>query len=809
MQRFQRVLEPLVCWRSRTFFDRGGVRYRGRPTNTELRKRERAQKRQHWLKRYWLPKQRAAAAATAREKHVNRSLDSFDSTGAGSGKPGSNLPPLENYMSLYRRLLRTEGARGLVGGLDVANVATDSGATMNGVLSEAPTRAPHPERHEAQLVDQLDREPTRLQEVIDTARRAYIAYDHSTGTRPNGPSLGKALELGRCILRIQQLLRHEASDMKLVQAFVDELGMTDVFSTVYAAASTTSRTRPASDNVDTDPRRTWTLSAPDNTWTQTSGRDSGSIQVERNRSVSLRSSSETMLDALSRVLALAMLRSFATFKQGHDFSSTTAVEANLWTPYLQFLQRPSAQQADALIRADLNSLGAFTILMTSLSRAQCDDAAIAVFDMLLARKGNTLDVVVCNVAMRALANLGKVERVVQLLATMLQPVPAHASSTDAVPSIQPDWNTWRYAVEACLRRRDVQAAWAMYKQATTLMLAPTGPSSASTSAAGAQPPLHFQRQMAYALAQAGHISPLMQMLEASERAVKTLPVETWTHRHNEAQLQLREDAVSASDQWPTPLAFYAVQAVRKAALRVVWSLPTATASPPAASVATNNAIIELNSILDKLQQAYKEPMQRLYQMRSVLKRERTLSPLPTPPPQQEALDSVSSRQPFLDTIPPEELFIQARCALRQDDIVDAFLARRGLLHHSSRSEQEHLLHPMHETTCVAILEMAASRGDDALARKLYALLETQNVRARNNEAAIVYLAMAIAKCGHWQEAWSLVQRVSGFDPTRKARDQVCLRYLLDACQETSARQRILNTLGVAIRRIDDYNEEAS
>ncbi|KAF6001078.1 hypothetical protein F1559_002467 [Cyanidiococcus yangmingshanensis] len=105
--------------------------------------------------------------------------------------------------------------------------------------------------------------------------------------------------------------------------------------------------------------------------------------------------------------------------------------------------------------------------------------------------------------------------------------------------------------------------------------------------------------------------------------------------------------------------------------------------------------------------------------------------------------------------------------------------------------------------------MAASRGDDALARKLYALLETQNVRARNNEAAIVYLAMAIAKCGHWQEAWSLVQRVSGFDPTRKARDQVCLRYLLDACQETSARQRILNTLGVAIRRIDDYNEEAS
>ncbi|KAF6001077.1 hypothetical protein F1559_002460 [Cyanidiococcus yangmingshanensis] len=282
-----------------------------------------------------------------------------------------------------------------------------------------------------------------------------------------------------------------------------------------------------------------------------------------------------MLDALSRVLALAMLRSFATFKQGHDFSSTTAVEANLWTPYLQFLQRPSAQQADALIRADLNSLGAFTILMTSLSRAQCDDAAIAVFDMLLARKGNTLDVVVYNVAMRALANLGKVERVVQLLAT------------DA-------------ATSSCARVVD--------------------------------------RCSAFDTARLEHLAI------CSGRPVY--------------------DAEMFRLHGPS-------------ALRVVWSLPTATASPPAASVATNNAIIELNSILDKLQQAYKEPMQRLYQMRSVLKRERTLSPLPTPPPQQEALDSVSSRQPFLDTIPPEELFIQARCALRQDDIVDCLFSASG------------------------------------------------------------------------------------------------------------------------------------
>jgi pentatricopeptide repeat protein len=787
MQNLLRVLSPLSRWRLRMLLDRGGVRYRGRLTASTLRRRERAQKRQHWLERYQWPKERAAKAAAARKKRLDPKLYGFSDEGNDGAQGSLKLPPVQRYAGLYERLQGTRVANrsedAAVGLRIVSDEAGQVAASSRSMLSLERDRSPK----------QHDRGSITIQDAMQIARQARLLFEQSAQKNGSSASLSKALDLGRSLLRVQKLLRSDPSSAPLVQAFIHEFGMGEVLATV-ARVSMTNAGRvtlvPPLHEARIQPKR-----IPTSTTVVVGNQrhehdpDAGVEQPYPTGSTAV--SPVASAQNLGRMLALAVMRSFATFTSGQDLAFQTAAEPmSMWSPYLAFLERPSAEQAEALVRVDLNSLGSYTVLMQSLSSARCDQAVVAVFDMLLARKGYALDVLTCNVAMRALANLGNVERVVQLLRTMLQSGSGQTSSNEAAASMQPEWYTWRCAIRACLQRRNIEAAWTMYKQATMHMNRAAAESPMKTTTAMVQPPLALQLQMADALTQKGHVSALLQMLETSERTMGTSAV-------NDPAVALQQqledtDASTKQERWSAILAGHVVLAVRKAALRVAWDQSKATSFASLGNHA-NESIAELETILNRLQDRYLISMQHQYRARQRWLRGGA----------SKAPYARSSTRSAIDKIPPEEHFIQARCALRQEDQVRVFLQSYGTLHLSPNDQGNATINPpLHERTLLAMLEMAAARADITLARELNALLEKQTIQKSTRGAAMIYMATALARSGNWREAWSRIQQIPGFDPAGKARDQECLRCLLDACEESSTRKHILDTLGVADRRVD-------
>jgi len=672
-----------------------------------------------------------------------------------------------------------------------ASEASDSAREPTGNASTADAVNKRPEQCTATLLD-----VSAVESRLEEAREALRLFIASAQQRAAGPSLNKALHLGRCLLRVQRVLNNDVNNGRRVEAFLHELGMGSVVSMLpqTCASSAARKHLDPGDRVVSSGTANTTHLTNEQLPGKNSPENANSLRIDTEPYAQAAVSDSMDARTLRRAVSIAILRSFSAPRSVDDYSASVIWKEYSWASHVAFLRKPSVQQAESLIRPDLNSLGAYTIIMSSLLRAGCDQAVLVVFDLLTRRKGETLDIIVYNIAAQAMARLGQVERVLELITTMMRAPATRIATASAAPRCEPDWITWRSAIEACLRRRDVHAAWTMYTQATTYMRQRAPPEqSAMHDAQVGLAPLSVQRVVAAALSSAGQIAPLLQMLHAWQQTAHTDPADTCASRTDP------QDAGNASmkptrEHWCTQLAMYALQAIRQAALRVHRQRAADVTAASAGSCREANTVMqEWSAVVDSLQQAYVTRNEE-HPGGSVHGREAERTAASGPVPE----IPISP-----DALPPVEYVIQARCALRQAGIVWDFVQEYRICDRTDDGgEYAETERSLHESTVLAILEMAAAQADVARARQLYAHLERRRVGLGTRAAAVVYLANALVKDGNWQEAWSMVQSLSGFDPVRRARDRHCLRGILDACGDATVRQEILESLGLGARDVD-------
>jgi hypothetical protein len=106
-----------------------------------------------------------------------------------------------------------------------ASEASDSAREPTGNASTADAVNKRPEQCTATLLD-----VSAVESRLEEAREALRLFIASAQQRAAGPSLNKALHLGRCLLRVQRVLNNDVNNGRRVEAFLHELGMGSVVS---------------------------------------------------------------------------------------------------------------------------------------------------------------------------------------------------------------------------------------------------------------------------------------------------------------------------------------------------------------------------------------------------------------------------------------------------------------------------------------------------------------------------------------------------------------------------------------------------